>query len=738
MGKKLIIVESPAKAKTIGKFLGNNYEIKASMGHVRDLPKSEFGVAIEDNFKPHYVIDGKKRKLVSELKKAAANADSVYLASDHDREGEAIAWHLGEILKKELKNKPVHRVIFNEITKNAIREAVKNPGNIDQNKVDSQQARRILDRIVGYNISPLLWKVITKNLSGGRVQSVALRLICEREDEIRKFVPKEFWNIVAHLKKDELPDFKASLQKWEGKKIEIGNQEKAEKIYSEIKNSDFILKNIKETARKIQPSPPYITSTLQQDASRILNFSAKRTMQVAQHLYEGIDLGGETVGLITYMRTDSLRISNEALDNARKLISERFGEKKLNPKTRVYKNKNRAQDAHEAIRPTNPFRTPESIASYLNKDQLKLYTLIWQKFIATQMLPVSLKTKILEIEAGKALFTASGSTITNKGFSEVFPHNSPNNGENIDAGYQTNDKLIPEKIEKIQKFTKPPARYTEAALIKELESKGIGRPSTYASITNTIQERKYVILKAKRFFPTELGLTVNKFLVANFENFLNVKFTAQMEEELDEIEFGKVVWYKLLEKYYKSLKTSLDKVDIKKSKESLIEKTDIKCDKCGSPMVVKWGKNGQFLACSNFPTCRNIKNFTRDKDGKIKITEAEKLDEKCPECGSDLVVKTGRFGKFIACSNYPKCKYTKPFTLGIKCPECGIGEIVEKKSKKGKTFYSCSRYPDCKFISSYKPVKIKCPNCGNEYMEERYSKEKGKYKKCPKCGQEVF
>ena len=738
MGKNLIIVESPAKAKTIGKFLGKDYEIKASMGHIRDLPKTEFGVNIKENFKPRYVVDAKKRKIIGELKKAAANAKSVFLASDHDREGEAIAWHLAETLKKELKDKPVHRIIFNEITKNAIREAVKNPGKIDQNKVDSQQARRILDRIVGYNISPLLWKVITKNLSGGRVQSVALRLICEREEEIRKFVPKEFWNLIAHLKKDNLPSFKATLQKWNGKKIEIGNREEAEKILSQIENKDFILKNVKESERKIQPAPPYITSTMQQDASRILNFSAKRTMQIAQQLYEGIDLNGETVGLITYMRTDSLRISQEALVSARKLISEHFGAEKLNPKTRVYKNKNRAQDAHEAIRPTNPFRTPESIESFLTKDQLKLYKLIWQKFIATQMPPILLKTKNLEIEAGKAIFTANGSTITDKGFSEVFPHNSLNFGEKIDAGYSSGDKLEPEKIEKIQKFTKPPARYTEASLIKELESKGIGRPSTYATITNTIQERKYVVLKNKRFFPTELGLTVNKFLISNFEDFFNVKFTAQMEEELDEIEFGKVVWYKLLEKYYQSLKKLLDNIDIKKARESVSEKTDIICDKCGSPMIIKWGKNGQFLACSQFPKCRNIKNFTRDEDGNIKIVEEEKLDEKCPKCGSDLVVKNGKFGKFIACSNYPKCKFTKPFTLGIKCPECETGEIVEKKSKKGKTFYSCSNYPECKFISSYKPVKIPCPHCGNEYLEERYSKEKGKYKKCPKCGQEVY
>jgi len=645
---------------------------------------------------------------------------------------------LTQVLQKELENKSIHRVIFNEITRNAIRNAIKNPGSIDQNKVDSQQARRILDRIVGYNISPILWKIITKNLSAGRVQSVALRLICEREQEINKFVPKEFWNIEVLLKKDDLPSFKAILQKWENKKIEISTKEQSDKILQEIEGNDFTIVKIKQTSRKIQPSPPYITSTLQQDAARILNYTPKRTMQIAQQLYEGINLSGETTGLITYMRTDSLRVANEALGNCRNLVSERYGAQKLNPKTRVYKNKSSAQDAHEAIRPTSAFRTPESIQAFLTKEQIKLYTLIWQKFVATQMIPVSMKSKILDIESGKAMFSATGNTIEEKGFMEVFPHIKVILGENIDAHYMKDDLLEAEKIEGIQRFTKPPARFTEASLIKELESKGIGRPSTYAAITSTILFRKYVILSKKKFFPTELGVTVNKFLVSNFEDFFNVSFTAKMENSLDEIEYGKLEWHQLLQEYYQSMSLLLDKVNIGQAKKDLVEYTDIICEKCGSKMAIKWGRSGQFLACTNFPNCRNIKNFKRDEKGEIKIIEAEKINEKCPKCGADLIQKNGRFGKFIACSNYPKCKFSKPFTLGIKCPECGSGEITEKKSKKGKVFYSCTNYPKCKYITNKKPIDLKCSKCDYYFLEERYSKEKGKFKKCPKCGEEFF
>lgn len=738
MGKGLIIVESPAKAKTIGKFLNNKYNIKASMGHVRDLPQKSFGVDIKNNFTAEYVVDPDKKKIISELKKAASNADSIYLASDHDREGEAIAWHLVQVLKDEIKDKPVHRIVFNEITRNAIQKAMENPGMIDDQMVESQQARRILDRIVGYNISPLLWKIITKNLSAGRVQTVALRLICDREEAIQKFEPQEYWNIEALLYKNDLPPFKATLQKWDGKNIRITEKAKTDEILNSIKNSEFTLSKLTNTQKKYHPLPPFITSTLQQDASRILNFSAKKTMQQAQQLYEGIDLGGEAVGLITYMRTDSLRVSSQAVNFARKLIKERFGEGKLNPTIRFYKNKNKAQDAHEAIRPTNPFSTPESISQYLSKDQLRLYTLIWQRFIATQMVPILVDMKNLDISIGKALFTANGGIVIEKGFLESYPHYKVILGEKIDQDYKTDDILQLKKIEGIQLFTKPPARFTEATLIKELESKGIGRPSTYATITNTIRLRKYVELKARIFHPTQLGMAVYKFLISNFDEFFNVQFTAKMENSLDKIEYGEVDRQNLLSEYYGSIQKLIGNINYKEAKEKISEDTNIKCEKCGSKMIIKWGKNGQFLACSNFPECKNIKSFSRSDDGQIKIIEPQKLEEKCPKCDSALILKEGRYGKFIACSNYPKCKFTKPFTLGIKCPECKDGEITEKRNKKGKYFFSCTNYPECKFITNFKPVALSCPKCGNYYLEERKTKTKGSFKKCPQCGEEVF
>ena len=738
MSRSLIIVESPAKARTIGKYLNNMYEIKASMGHIRDLPVNEFGVDVANGFQPKYVLDARKKKVISELKTAAGKADSIFLASDHDREGEAIAWHLVEVLKNEIKDKPVHRIIFNEITRSAILKAMEEPGDIDINKVDSQQARRILDRIVGYNISPLLWKIIAKNLSAGRVQSVALRIICEREDEISKFIPREFWNIEAVLFRDQLIPFKAVLQKWNYKKVNISNKVGADEILEHLKNKEFILSKITASTKNIQPSPPFTTSTLEQEADRLLKFSAKKTMQIAQQLYEGIDLGGETVGLITYMRTDSLRISREALASCRQLVTDRFGKDKLNPTTRIYKNKVKAQDAHEAIRPTNPFNTPEKVASHLSKDQLRLYTLIWQKFVATQMINLQLKSKNLEITIGQGVFNAEGSTIAEKGFLEVYPHTKVVLGEIIDEHYQTGDRLECRKCEAFQKFTTPPSRYSEASLIKELDILGIGRPSTYATITNTIQTRKYVQMKDRKFYPTELGITVNKFLVANFENFFNVKFTAEMEESLDQIEFGNTDRLNLLENYYEAVNESIRKIDLKDAKKSVVENTEIKCDKCGQPMQIKWGKNGQFLACSNFPKCKNIKNFDRLENGDIRIVEPEKLTEKCPDCGGILMLRQGRYGKFISCSNYPKCKFLKPLSLGIKCPACREGEITEKRSKKGRTFYSCNKYPECKFISNYKPVDMSCPECGNHYLEIRKSKSREEFKKCPQCGKEVF
>ncbi|MCF7858185.1 MAG: type I DNA topoisomerase [Candidatus Cloacimonetes bacterium] len=738
MGKNLIIVESPAKAKTISKFLQNKYLIKASNGHIRDLPKKTFGVDPANNFKAKYIIDPAKKKVISTLKTAAKEADNIYLASDHDREGEAIAWHLAEVLKKEIKDKNVHRIIFNEITKDAIRKALENPGKIDEKKVNSQQARRILDRIVGYNISPILWKVVTKNLSAGRVQSVALRIICEREEKILNFKPVESWNVSAELFKDDLTAFKAALKKWKGKKPDFKTKEEAEVLLTSIENEKFVIDSEKRSQRKINPGPPYITSTIQQDAARILNFSAKKTMMIAQQLYEGIELDKGSVGLITYMRTDSLRVASEAVTRTRQMISERFGSDKVNPKSRYFKNKNSAQDAHEAIRPTDCFYTPEKIKQYLTKDQLKLYTIIWQKFIASQMIPAKLNNKELIIIIGKVVFNATGSSIENKGFLEVFPHTMVILGEKIDDAYQENDVLEIKELNSKQHFTKPPARYTEALLIKELESKGIGRPSTYAAITNTIRSRKYVFLTNKRFHPTELGTTVNKFLVSNFDEFFNIEFTAEMEDSLDKVMYGDVEWHELLTKYYESLHSLISKIDYKSAKQSLVEKTDLKCEKCGNAMILKWGRNGQFLACSNYPKCKNIKNFTKNSAGKIDILKPETLGRKCPECNSELILREGRFGKFIACSNFPKCKYTEPYTIGVKCPDCEDGELTEKKNKKGKYFYSCSNYPECKFITNNKPVAIKCPECGNHFMEEKKNKVKGSFKECPSCKKTVY
>ncbi|MCD4829015.1 MAG: type I DNA topoisomerase [Candidatus Cloacimonetes bacterium] len=737
MSQSLIIVESPAKARTLSKFLGNQYVIKASMGHVRDLPKSDIGVDIENGFKPKYVVPRTKRdqKVVKDLREAAKSAEAIYLASDHDREGEAIAWHLANVLKKEIGDKPLYRIVFNEITRQAIVHALEEPGKIDQDKVDAQQARRILDRLVGYKISPILWRVITTKLSAGRVQSVALRLICEREDIIDAFVPEEYWTIDTVLHKGKLPSFKAGLKKWDGENIRPGDKAAAAALVSELEGADFSITDLKRTTRTIQPSPPYITSTLQQEASRVLGFSAKRTMAVAQQLYEGIDIGGDTVGLITYMRTDSLRIANEALETCRQLVQERFGADELHDNPRVYKNKSSAQDAHEAIRPTDSFRTPERMKSVLSAEQIKLYTLIWQRFVATQMRPAKLQNLALTIQAGRGSFAAQGSTITQQGFIKAFPHTILVLGENIDAAYAKGDALEVDELTPNQHFTKPPARYSEASLIRELEAKGIGRPSTYAQITNTIVERTYVELLKKRFHPTILGRAVNRFLVGHFDKLFNVSFTAELENKLDEVEYGRQEWHKLLEDYWGGIGEQMDSVDLKEAKKQLEEPTELVCEKCGSPMIIKWSKNGQILACSNFPECSNIKNFTRDAEGKVTVKEDELIGEKCPKCGEELVLKSGKFGEFISCSNYPKCKYTRNITTGIKCPECGEGELAKRMNKRGKPFWGCDRYPKCKYISGQEPVDKVCPNCGFGIMQRR-GKKGGETLVCPECKHE--
>jgi DNA topoisomerase I len=734
MAKGLIIVESPAKAHTISKFLKNQFQVKASMGHIRDLPAHDLGVDVDKDFAPNYVTDKKKSKVISELREAAKSADAIYLASDHDREGEAIAWHLSKVLEKEIKDKALYRIVFNEITSKAINAAIAEPGKIDMCKVDAQQARRILDRVVGYSISPLLWKVIAKDLSAGRVQSVALRLICEREADIKAFVPKEFWKIEADFWRDQLPKFKATLDKYKGKKHEIKTDSDATALMTEIQKLPALMSELKRSTRKVEPPAPFITSTLQQEASKLLSFQAQRTMRIAQQLYEGIDIGGESTGLITYMRTDSTRISSEAIEAAKQLITERFGEDLLNAGTRMYKNKQSAQDAHEAIRPTDPSRTPESLSACLSREQLKLYTLIWQRFIATQMKAVKVLATTAKIAVGEAEFSASGNQISYEGFLKCYAHVNIPLGEKIHQDYAKTDELEHDALRKSQHFTTPPSRYSEASLIKELEAKGIGRPSTYAAILSTIRNRNYVVLEKKSFIPTPLGIDVNSFLVDKFDSLFNVKFTAQMEDKLDEVEYGKVIWHNLVKDYYEDMKGLISKVDVKKEKQAMIQETGIKCDVCGKgEMVVKRGRSGEFLSCNRYPECKNSKSFKRDAEGKIQIVVPEVLGEKCPKCGSPLVERNGKYGAFIACSTYPKCKYSRPKTLGIPCPECGIGEVTARRSKKGSPFYSCNRYPECKWISNYKPVPQVCPNCSNPYLEEHFSKDKGHYLQCPKC-----
>ncbi len=734
MSKGLIIVESPAKANTIAKFLKNQYLVKASMGHVRDLPQRELGVDLTHDFKPVYVMEERQKKVINQLKEQLKAVDTVLLASDHDREGEAIAWHLQQALEKQLAGKKVQRIVFNEITAKAINSAIEARGEIDMNKVDAQQARRVLDRLVGYQVSPLLWKVIAKDLSAGRVQSVALRLICEREAEITAFEPKEYWRLEANFWHGDLPPFKAVLEKWKDKKIEIQDQTQALELKSACENNEALLKEINRKSRSVEAPAPFITSTLQQEASKILGMQAQKTMDIAQQLYEGIEFEGESTGLITYMRTDSTRISAEANEACRNLIKERFGEEMINNSTRVYKNKNSAQDAHEAIRPTDPFLTPEKMEKHLSKDQLRLYTLIWSRFVATQMQAARLAVTKAIITLGDASFEANGNQITREGFLKCYPHVNIPLGENIHVDYTSGWNLLHDAIEASQHFTKPPARFTEASLIKELEAKGIGRPSTYASIISTIRKRKYVAMEKKAFVPTDLGNDVNRFLVDKFDSIFNVKFTASMEEKLDEVEYGKIQWPSLVKEYYESLQELIKAVDVKKEKSSFVQDSGLICDVCKEGrMLIKRSKGGEFLACERFPACKNSKSFKRDENGKIHIVLPTQLDEKCPLCGASLMEREGRYGAFIACSNYPKCKYTRPKTTGIKCPECGKGEVTQKRSKQGKTFFSCNRYPECKWISNDKPVDIPCPNCGNPFLYEKYSKTKGNYKFCPKC-----
>lgn len=735
--KSLLIVESPAKANTINKILGKDFSVKASIGHIKDLPKKGLGVDTENDFEPRYVVIPGKEKIIRELKKAAKDSDRVYLAPDPDREGEAIAWHIAsEISGPKTSKDKIYRVVFNEITEKAVKEAVKNPGRIDVNKVDAQQARRILDRLVGYSLSPLLWKKVRRGLSAGRVQSVAVKLIVDREREITSFQKEEYWDINLQMEGSAPPQFGARLYKYKkslvinrdasgGERFLIRTSEDAEKIASEINGKSFHLAKIEKKERKRTPNPPFITSTLQQEAARKLKFTAKKTMMLAQQLYEGVELGAEgSTGLITYMRTDAVRIAPEAQQWAREYISEKFGGDYVPEKPPVYKSKAGAQEAHEAIRPTDIGRHPDAIRKYLSKDQHNLYSLIWNRFIASQMAHARLEqtTFIIIDTADTTELRSSGTVVRFDGFMALYTE-SRDEIEEEEGGLlphlKTGEALRLIDIKPGQHFTQPPPRYSEATLVKALEEKGIGRPSTYAAILSTIQDRKYAQKTDGRFSPTDLGMIVNDFLVEKFPELIDIDFTARMEDELDSIEEGKMKWPKVVMDFYKPFSKDIEDAGKTPGKATPGDiTTDETCEKCGMPMVIKWGRHGRFMACSGYPACKN----TMPLEGEAKDSVVQMTDEKCPLCGSPMLLKTGRYGKFLACSKFPECKTTKPLSTGVKCPD-DEGDIVERRTKKGKPFWSCGNYPKCKFATWNKPLPKKCPDCGADFIYEKKTKE---------------
>jgi DNA topoisomerase-1 len=806
-GKSLVVVESPAKARTINKYLGPDFIVKASLGHIKDLPKKTLGVDLERDFEPVYEIIPGKRKVVSELKQAAKDAAAIYLAADPDREGEAICGHLAEVLGG---NKPIRRVLFNEITRRGIEEAFRHPTDINENLVAAQQARRILDRLVGYQVSPLLWDKVRRGLSAGRVQSVALRLVVEREREIRAFQKQEYWTIDAHLHASKPPVFDArAIKRITGSKpvdgsielaladLQIPNEEQARAIEQALGKEQFVVHSVGTREKRRYPVPPFITSKLQQEAARKLRFSVKRTMALAQRLYEGIELGEEGgVGLITYMRTDSTRVSADALAEARDYIGQQYGAQYLPEQPVYYRSKKDAQDAHEAIRPTSALRAPDSVRRYLQEDEFKLYRLIWQRFLASQMNPAVFDQTTIDIRAGHVLFRATGSVEKFDGFLKVYKEGTDVKDEEEEElkhklpAVTEGEALKLLKLMPEQHFTEPPPRYSEATLVKELEEKGIGRPSTYAAILSVIQDRNYAEKRSGRFLPTELGEVVNDLLVESFADIFDLQYTARMEEELDEIEEGKLPWREALREFYAKFEKDLRHAernmrDIKRMEQP----TDQVCDKCGKAMVIRWGRFGRFLACTGYPDCTSTRELPSDLPGLETQSDTEEvsvpevaggngygecpncgrpmalkrgrfgqflactgypdckttrrmdqgdkkpdvpLDEKCPQCGSQMVIKHGRFGEFTACSNYPSCKYIKHKTVGMACPKTGCaGELVERRSKRGKVFYGCSRYPDCDFVSWNRPVAQKCPKCGSPYLLEKTTKREGAIRVCP-------
>ena len=801
MSKSLVIVESPAKAKTIQKYLGKGFSVEASLGHVKDLPKSTLGVDTDEDFATEYVVIPGKEKVLTKLKKLAGGVDAIYLAPDPDREGEAIAAHLADELdengsgKKAKKKKKkedtevpprIQRVTFNEITKRAVQAAFEHPRTIDQNLVDAQQARRVLDRLVGYQVSPLLWDKVRRGLSAGRVQTVALRLIVEREREIKAFEKKEYWTIDAHLAANKPPAFDARFLGKGEEKIEVSNGEEAENIRTALETADWIVRSVDKKERRRNAAPPFTTSKLQQDASRKLRFSVKRTMMIAQRLYEGVELGEEgLIGLITYMRTDSTRVAPEAITEVREYVGKEYGANYLPETPNTYKEKKEAQAAHEAIRPTSAVRHPDQIKQYLKEDEYKVYKLIWQRFVASQIMPAVFDQTTVDIDArtknGDAFwFRVTGSVLKFDGFLRVYEESKEGKDEEDEElkhklpALEAGQKLTLRELKPEQHFTEPPPRYNEASLVKELEERGIGRPSTYAAILGTIQERQYVQKIGGKFTPTEIGLVVTDLLVENFRDIFDVQYTARLEEELDEIEEGKEKWTDALAEFYKKFQKDLKYAEKHMENIKRMEKpTDEKCERCGAPLVIKWGKHGSFYACStyekedpntctftkenpiNLPdldsadmqetgaqeeyceNCGRVMVLKRGRFGQFmactgypdckttrRLDQGKKvpdipLDEPCPKCGRNMMIRHGRFGEFTACSGYPECKYVKQNFIGVKCPECKDGELVEKRARKGNTFYGCGNYPKCKFTSANKPIAEKCPKCGSEYLVEK-------------------
>lgn len=756
MANSLVIVESPAKAKTIEKFLGKGYKVLASYGHVRALPSKQGSVDIDNDFEPRYQVLPDSQKHIAALKKAAAKADELILATDLDREGEAIAWHLLEALDIDEKtDKPsVKRVVFNEITKDAILTAMAEPRTISHEMVDAQQARAILDYLVGFNLSPFLWKKIRYGLSAGRVQSVALRLICERQKEIDAFDPQEYWSIDAALETEAQASVTARLHSYQGKRLDklaIGSETEAQKLLDELDGADWQVASLVKKQKKRNPAAPFITSTLQQEASRKLGFSARKTMSLAQKLYEGIEIGAEgAVGLITYMRTDSVNLSTQAIDEAREVIIAKYGPEYALDKPRVYKTKSKnAQEAHEAVRPTSIARIPADLKKFLSSDQFKLYNLIWQRTVASQMATAIFDATTVDIAAGQTfIFRASGQVMRFPGFMKLYI-------EGVDALAEKEESVAPDSEDKEgtlpamdegqklllqellpeQHFTQPPPRFTEASLVKTLEEYGIGRPSTYASIIQTLVTRKYVRLEGKAFIPEDIGKVVSDLLVQHFSTYVDYDFTAGLEEQLDAISRGEKQWKPMLSSFWQPFIELLNKkeAEVKKS-DVTTEATDKTCPECSKPLVIKLGRRGKFLACSGFPDCRHTEPLATDGDD-VQAEEPVLSDEKCDKCGAPFLIKTGRYGKYHACSAYPECKNTQPLVkpkgTGITCPQCKEGEIQEKKSRYGKIFYSCNRYPKCKYALWNKPVEQACPSCSNPLLTEKTTKRDGTVLVCP-------